>query len=619
MRFGPKVAPYLWTKICRPVVQALRREGFRIIAYVDKFGGGPPTRGQGGATKDKATAAGLRVRELFASFVLNLHPTKGEWHGTSSLPLLGFLVDTERRLFLLRPDRTQKIVGMAGVLLAAAKTHRRWVRHSALRSFCGVAVASLLAVPDARFRMRSLYTAMRDYRDKASNRVRLGRQAMTDLSWRNTLTKYAERARALWPAPPDVVMTTDASGSGWGATWDGLVPARGYHAAPRKGLHINLLELGAVRLGLLSFVHFLREPGTIIRLRTDSRVAMEVANSGTSRSPELMRELRKLHMVCQALGVTLRAEYLQSALNLWADRLSRTRDSTDWTLPRDVFLAFNELYRAHTVDLFTTTQNAQCGRFFSKFPAPGGAGVDALRAPWGAENAWVNPPFNLSGPVVEKIVADGGAATLGADTARRLVAAKYQGTTKGSYINAWERFVAFCDRIGARPLPAAPEAVVRYMASLHDGGTCAPNTVSSYLTAVRAVHRVAGLTSPTDDMLVADARVGLRRLHTVAVGALPEVRGPLPPDVVTQLVAVGLSTTDDACRRECAGVVLAYLMFNRPGAAANVHVQEVRLTSAGFQVQVPVYKMGVLKKGARLAFTIPVAMGGWTEDPALRL
>lgn len=207
----------------------------------------------------------------------------------------------------------------------------------------------------------------------------------------------------------------------------------------------------------------------------------------------------------------------------------------------------------------------------------------------------------------------------GADTARRLVAAKYQGSTKGNYINAWERFVAFCDRIGARPLPAAPEAVVRYMASLHDGGTCAPDTVSSYLTAVRAVHRVAGLPPPTDDTLVADARVELRRLHTVAEGALPEVRGPLPPDVVTQLVAVGLATTDDACRRECAGVVLAYLMFNRPGAAANVRARDVRLTPVGFQVQVPVYKMGVLKKGARLAFTIPVAVGGWAEDPALRL
>lgn len=258
MPFGLKVAPYVWTKLCRPIVQALRREGFRIIAYVDDFGGGVPIRRRRGATKAEAAAAGRRVKQLFQSLGLYLHPSKGEWEGTSCLPLLVFLVDTERRLFLLRPDRTAKFMGMAGRLLAGAKTHRRWERHSALRSLCGTALSTHLAVPEARYRLRSLYTAMRDHHDSRSNRVRLGRQAMTDLLWWHRLTARAEAGRALWPAQADVTMSTDASGVGWGATWEGLVPARGYHAPDRGDFHINLLELGAVRLGLLSFVDFLR-------------------------------------------------------------------------------------------------------------------------------------------------------------------------------------------------------------------------------------------------------------------------------------------------------------------------------------------------------------------------
>lgn len=199
------------------------------------------------------------------------------------------------------------------------------------------------------------------------------------------------------------------------------------------------------------------------------------------------------------------------------------------------------------------------------------------------------------------------------------MSAKYQGSTKRNYVNAWERFDEFCDRVGARALPASPEAVVRYMASLFDKGTCAPDTVGSYLAAIRAVHRVAGLPSPTDDPLVADARVGYRRLHTDAAGELPEVRGPLPPEAVTELAAIGLDTTDPARRRECAGLVLAYLMFNRPGAAANLRARDLLLTPIGFQAQVPVYKMGVLKRGSRLAFTIPVAEGGWAADAPLHL
>eukprot|EP00170_Pyropia_yezoensis_P005554 contig_22552_g5569 len=296
---------------------------------------------------------------------------------------------------------------MAGRLLAGAKMHRRWVRHSELR-----AVASQLAVTDARFRLRSLYTAMREYWDKRSYRVRLGRQAMTVLAWWQALTSPAERGRALWPAAPDVVMTTNASATGWRGSWDGLVPARGFHAVNRQGFHINLMELRALRLGLPSFVAVLREPGTIIRLRKDSRVAMEVINSVSSRSPALMKELRRLHAVCTSSGVMVRVEYPPSALNLWADRLSRTKDSTDWTLSRTAFLAQEAFYGPHTVGIFETAENAQCGRFYFKFPSLGGAGVDALRLPWAAENGWANSQFNLVGPVVDKTSREKAALSL---------------------------------------------------------------------------------------------------------------------------------------------------------------------------------------------------------------
>jgi len=70
------------------------------------------------------------------------------------------------------------------------------------------------------------------------------------------------------------------------------------------------------------------------------------------------------------------------------------------------------------------------------------------------------------------------------------------------------------------------------MASIFDLGSCSPDSITAYLAATRAVHRVAGKTNPTDDPLVADARVGFRREHTDAVGALPDVRGPLPPEAV---------------------------------------------------------------------------------------
>lgn len=207
----------------------------------------------------------------------------------------------------------------------------------------------------------------------------------------------------------------------------------------------------------------------------------------------------------------------------------------------------------------------------------------------------------------------------GAAEAQRLVDAKYQPTTQVRYLNAWEAFVAFCNRTALAALPAAPEAVVRYVGTYLASGSAAPDSVANYLTAIRAVHLTAGVPSPTDDPLVKAAMLGFRRLHVTDAGALPERRAPLPAAVLLAIVHLGLSTSDPSLQRECAGTTLVFLMCNRPGAAANLRARDLDLSPAGFRAQVPVYKMGILKQGERLTFRLPVGPGGWAADPTLRL
>lgn len=119
-----------------------------------------------------------------------------------------------------------------------------------------------------------------------------------------------------------------------------------------------------------------------------------------------------MRQVCAALGVTLRAEYLPSALNCWADRLSRTPGSTDWSLSQRGFERLERRFGPHTLDLFATAENTNCGRFYSLLPSPGAAAVDAMQQPWTDDNCWCNPPFNLLGPVVHKIVRSHAQVTL---------------------------------------------------------------------------------------------------------------------------------------------------------------------------------------------------------------
>jgi len=410
MPFGLSSAPLIWTKVMRPVVQHLRELGFRILAYVDDFGGAPPSPPGQPATKEQAVAAYQFVARLFGELGLKMHPIKGVRDGPTRVWLLGHLVDTRLARFLLPEDRVDKIVSAARSLSRRATAHHRWVDFRSLQRFCGTAVSTTLSVPSARYHLRSLFTAMQ-YRRTPSSDVQLGHQALKDLRWWTSLQHHAATGRPLWPGATSMLLDTDASGLGWGAVINRGVEARGFHGKDRNGLHINCLELGAVTLALQSFRHLI-PAGTILRLRTDSMVALGVIRAGSSRSPVLMDEMRDLYELCSSMSVELRVEHVSSVLNEWADRLSRENDSTDWTLRPATFQRLDRLYGPHTVDLFASSANTRCDRFFSRWLCPGALGADALHQSWDDENCWANPPFHLVGAVVSRILATGAHVTL---------------------------------------------------------------------------------------------------------------------------------------------------------------------------------------------------------------
>jgi len=367
----------------RPVVQHLREVGFRILPYVDDFGGAPPAEPGVAATKEPAVAAYQFVERLFGELGLRMHPTKGTKDGPTYVRLLGHLVDTKMDRFLPPPDHIDKIVALAVGLSRRASEHRRSVNFAALRRFCGTAVSTKLSVPSARYHLRSLFTAMQHRRLRRGD-VQLGRHALKDLRWWTDLQDNAATGRPLWPGASTILMDTDASCVGWGAILNQSAEARGCHGIDRNGLDINCLELGAVTRALLSFRHLI-PAGAIIRLRTDTMVALGVLRAGSSRSPILMDEMRDLYEFCTDMHVELRMEHVSSALNEWADRLSREHNTTDWTLRAATFSALDAKYGPHSFDLFASKQSARCSRFYARWMCPGALASDAFQQDWAAE------------------------------------------------------------------------------------------------------------------------------------------------------------------------------------------------------------------------------------------
>lgn len=95
--------------------------------------------------------------------------------------------------------------------------------------------------------------------------------------------------------------------------------------------HITILELMTVRLALEEFVlHCHLRHGEVVKLFTDNMVVMYVIRAMVSKSPLLMAELRRLHELLLRTGLNLEMHHLPSALNLYADRLSRRRRYRDY-------------------------------------------------------------------------------------------------------------------------------------------------------------------------------------------------------------------------------------------------------------------------------------------------
>lgn len=381
MPFGLAPAPLTWTKLMRFVVQHLREQGFRMMAYVDDFGGAPPAPPGQPATQAQAIAAYKMVDHLFGTLSLKMHPVKGTRDGATQVRLLCLLVNTRLARFLLPADRLDKLTAMAAGLSRHATAHRLWVSFRVLRQYRGTAVSTTLSVPTARYHLRSLFTAMQ-FRSGASSDVRLGRQALLDLLWWTNLQSHAATGRPLWPGAVSITLDTDAIRLGWGAVLNQDTEARCFHGLDRNALHINCLELGAVTRAFDFFRDLIRA-GTALRLRTDSMVALGVIRAGSFRSPILMDQVRELHDLCAAKDVQLRVEDVSSVLNEWADHLFREHDSSEWTLSVSTFQRLDVLHGPHTVDLFARDLSARCVRFYSRWLCTGALGRTpyAIRGP----------------------------------------------------------------------------------------------------------------------------------------------------------------------------------------------------------------------------------------------
>lgn len=127
--------------------------------------------------------------------------------------------------------------------------------------------------------------------------------------------------RGAFLGPGGAVVTTDASGTGYGG-WAGSDELQGHFAADERRLHVAWRELTAVLQALRAFApDQLR--GKCVLVRSDNTQAVAAVSRGATRAPEGRPICREIALLAVRHGFTLRAEHLPGAENARADRLSR--------------------------------------------------------------------------------------------------------------------------------------------------------------------------------------------------------------------------------------------------------------------------------------------------------
>lgn len=345
--FGWGRSPLWFTQLMAPFVQELRRWGYRILAYLDDFLIAPSPYGTKSGPED-CRKARERISKLMEHLGLQRHPEKGEWTGATRVEHLGVLLDSMEMKFHVVPHKAEKVRRMSKDLLKEVRFGRRWVQSRTVACFCGTCVALSLAMPWARFYTRSLYWDMSSGRTHdGRGRCRLSHQSVRDLRFWRDLPESSLGGRELIRTEPQAAMHTDAADMGYGGTLNvrdltagapGMWCGQGVWSWQERAESINLRELRAVRMMLLGCLKepIMRNGVKELLLHADNQSVVHIANSFVSASRPMMRELRRLKVVLEEMGIHIRAEWLPSAVNKFADGLSRRFPRGDLQIRRQL-------------------------------------------------------------------------------------------------------------------------------------------------------------------------------------------------------------------------------------------------------------------------------------------
>ncbi len=348
--FGLSLSPRVFTKVVEAALVPLREQGVRILNYPRRLAHTRTvsqavvcTQGPGAQAPQPAGPSGQLGKEQTRANAEDLFSRHGVRFGQpNSTPHPGTCsVSAELLQDLIRQDggSTELFQRLLGHMAAAAVT-----------------------VPLGLLHMRPLQHWLYG---------RIPRWAWKRGTYRVQITPACRKTFRPWSDPSflragvpleqvsrHAVVFTDASSTGWGATYNGHAVS-GVWTGPQLHWHINCLELLAVRLALSRLRGRLQRKDVLVRTDNTATVAY-INRQGGLRSRRMSQLARHLLLWSQKHLRSLRAIHIPGVFNRAADELSRAALPGEWRLhPQAVQLIWGR-FGAAQVDLFASPETTHC-------------------------------------------------------------------------------------------------------------------------------------------------------------------------------------------------------------------------------------------------------------------
>ena len=384
--FGLCSAGRIFTKVCRVLVKHWRRNGIKIVIYIDDGIGTAKS-----LQKCEWAAKFVKLSIEKSGFIINAE--KSNWVPSQRTKWLGLEIDSHSYTIKITQKRVDKVLAKVDSLLTKRRSSAR-----ELSSIAGAIISQevVMGAITGLF-TRDMYACIAK-EETWDRKFPLTTEVINELVfWKENIVtlNLKEMGSKAPPLNGSVLASSDASSVASGAvlTVRGQTHQAHKNLSPKEATHSSTWrELDAIAFAVESFAPLLREKTVI--WATDNQAAPIIAEKGSNK-PHLQNLAKDLYFQCRHHSIDLKIHWIPRELNIIADEISKQIDYDDWATSEEFFNNINAEWGPFDIDRFANYKNAKTARFNSRHWNPKCEAVDAFTQDWKEDNNWVVPPIYL--------------------------------------------------------------------------------------------------------------------------------------------------------------------------------------------------------------------------------